>query len=98
LNRVIETIEKTPAFPVPLQLRNAPTGLMKELGYSLGYQHAHGDPNALTDMTCLPEELAGSTFYEPTSRGFEEKLQDRLRWLKNKRSERQSDRRDTAEG
>jgi putative ATPase len=98
LNRVIETIEKTPAFPVPLQLRNAPTGLMKELGYSLGYQHAHGDPDALTDMTCLPEELAGSTFYEPTSRGFEEKLQDRLRWLKNKRSERQSDRRDTAEG
>jgi putative ATPase len=59
---------------------------MKQMGYSKGYQHAHKDPDAITDMTCLPEALSGYRFYEPTDRGFEQKLRERLAWLTNKRA------------
>jgi putative ATPase len=86
LNKVDAVIESTPAPPVPLHLRNAPTGLMKQLGYAKGYQHAHANPDALTDMACLPESLAGLRFYEPTDRGFEQKLRERLDWLARKRA------------
>ena len=86
LNKVDALIEKTPAQPVPMHLRNAPTGLMKQMGYSKGYQHAHKAPDAVTDMNCLPEALAGWRFYEPTERGFEQKLRERLAWLTEKRS------------
>lgn len=86
LNRVDAVIESTPAAPVPLHLRNAPTGLMKQLGYSKGYQHAHANPEAVTAMTCLPEALLGTRFYEPTDRGFEQKLRERLDWLATKRA------------
>jgi putative ATPase len=60
--------------PVPMHLRNAPTKLMKELGYSKGYKYAHNYSDAKTDMQCMPEELAGRQYYEPTDRGFEGKL------------------------
>jgi putative ATPase len=79
-------IESTPAAPVPLHLRNAPTGLMKQLGYAKGYQHAHVNPDAITDMACLPESLSGQKFYEPTNRGFEQKLRERLDWLTARRT------------
>jgi putative ATPase len=85
-NKVDAVIESTPAAPVPLQLRNAPTGLMKQLGYSKGYLHAHASPDAVTDMACLPEALSGYRFYEPTDRGFEQKLGERLAWLAKKRT------------
>jgi putative ATPase len=85
MNRIRDTIQTTIAEPVPMHLRNAPTGLMKELGYAKGYRHAHQEPDAVTDMTCLPPSLAGHRFYEPTNRGFEQKLQDRLRWLEERR-------------
>src|SRR3954447_2591538 len=85
LNSVNSVIESTPAASVPLQLRNAPTGLMRELGYSKGYKHAHQQEDAVTDMECLPEPLAGASFYRPTDRGFEQKLSERLDWLKKKR-------------
>jgi putative ATPase len=87
LNRANSTIESTPAFPVPLQLRNAPTRLMKEMGYAKGYKHAHKTENALTDMQCLPEPLANLTFYTPSNRGFEVKLAERLDWIKKNREE-----------
>jgi putative ATPase len=60
--------------PVPLHLRNAPTKLMKEIGYSKGYKYAHDYDDATTDMTCLPDELRGRVYYEPTNRGFEAKF------------------------
>jgi putative ATPase len=84
-NKVDTVIETTPAPPVPLHLRNAPTGLMKQMGYSKGYQHAHNEPDAITNMTCLPDALAGYHFYEPTNRGFEQKLRERLEWLSERR-------------
>jgi putative ATPase len=62
------------AEPVPLHLRNAPTALMKELEYGKGYQYAHDAPGAVTDMTCLPESLAGRRYYQPTDRGEERTL------------------------
>lgn len=85
LNKANGTIEATVAEPVPLHLRNAPTKLMKEMGYARGYQHAHKEKDAVTAMQCLPESLAGSVFYEPTERGFEQRIRERLEWLRKAR-------------
>lgn len=75
------------AEPVPLHLRNAPTKLMKELGYSAGYQHAHNQADAVVDMPCLPPGLEGTQFYEPTNRGVEAKIRERLADWRTKRSQ-----------
>ena len=85
LKAVTQIIESTRAEPVPMQLRNAPTTLMKNLGYSRGYQHAHQQENGLSDMPCLPDSLVDQSFYRPTDRGFEQKLSERLIWIKNNR-------------
>jgi putative ATPase len=82
LNRANSTIETTVAEPVPMHLRNAPTRLMKEMGYAAGYKHAHKETDAVTDMECMPASLAGTTFYEPTDRGFEKRLREHLEWLR----------------
>jgi putative ATPase len=74
------------AQPVPLHLRNAPTKLMKDLDYAKGYQYAHNDADAVTDMSCLPPALAGRTYYRPTDRGFEQEIKKRLaRWQEIKK-------------
>jgi putative ATPase len=74
---------------VPLHLRNAPTPLMKGLGYGREYQHAHADAEGVTGMECLPPSLKDRTYYEPTDRGFERELRDRLaRWRALKESAR----------
>jgi putative ATPase len=78
LNRVMEAVEKRVAEPVPFHLRNAPTGAMKQWGYGAGYQHAHKLEDALPDMECLPESLVGTRFYEPTNRGLEQRISERL--------------------
>ena len=66
------------AQPVPLHLRNAPTKLMKDLAYGKGYRYAHDEADAVTDMSCLPDNLAGRKYYEPTERGFEKEIKRRL--------------------
>ncbi|HET9369481.1 MAG TPA: replication-associated recombination protein A [Vicinamibacterales bacterium] len=66
------------ASPVPLHLRNAPTKLMKELGYGEGYKYAHDEPDAVASMSCLPEHLEGRRYYEPTDRGVEARLKEAL--------------------
>ncbi len=86
LNKVNATIDSTVAEPVPFHLRNAPTRLMKELGYAKGYQHAHKQENAVAKMQCLPAGLAGKSFYEPTNRGFEQRVRERLDWLRQQRN------------
>ncbi len=73
------------AEPVPLQLRNAPTRLMKDLGYGSGYQHAHQSADAVVGMKCLPPGLEGTEFYQPTNRGMEAKIRERLEDWKKKR-------------
>jgi putative ATPase len=85
LNKVNAIIESTVAPPVPLHLRNAPTRLMKQMGYSKDYMHAHNQPDAVTDMQCLPDSLSDAVFYQPTDRGFEQKLRERLEWLNKRR-------------
>ncbi len=85
LNKVNLAIDTTVAEPVPLHLRNAPTRLMKEIGYAKGYRHAHLEQNAVTDMQCLPDGLVGTIFYQPTNRGFEQRVQERLNWLRKQR-------------
>jgi putative ATPase len=78
------------ADPVPLHLRNAPTKLMKQLDYGKGYQYAHNEREAIADMECLPESLAGRSYYRPTDRGFEKELKRRLDgWEKIKLERRQ---------
>lgn len=83
LNRANGTVETTVAQPVPLHLRNAPTKLMKEMGYAKGYRHAHRERDAVTNMQCLPENLVGTIFYEPTERGFEQRIRERLERLRS---------------
>jgi putative ATPase len=90
LNKVNATLENTVASPVPLHLRNAPTPLMKQMEYSKDYKHAHNQPDAVTDMRCLPDSLFDAVFYEPTDRGFEQKLHERLQWLNKTRSKKGS--------
>lgn len=70
--------EKMLAEPVPLHIRNAPTGLMKELGYGDGYQYAHDFEEKITDMQCLPDSLQDRTYYHPTTMGSEAKVKMRL--------------------
>jgi len=86
LNRVMEAVEKRVAEPVPFHLRNAPTGAMKQWGYGAGYQHAHKLEDALPDMECLPESLVGTRFYEPTRRGLEQRIAERLEEIRSRKS------------
>jgi putative ATPase len=64
--------------PVPYHLRNAPTDLMRRVGYGRGYVYAHDEKEGLAEMDCLPTELGGRSFYKPTQRGFEARLAERL--------------------
>ena len=85
LNAARETIANSPNDPVPMQLRNAPTSSMKEWGYGAGYQHAHQYDDALNSMECLPERLRGTIFYEPTERGVEQRISQRLKEIREYR-------------
>jgi putative ATPase len=71
-------LQSSMAEPVPLHIRNAATGLMKNLGYGKGYHYAHDHEDKVTDMTCLPESLAGRIYYHPTDQGFEARIRQRL--------------------
>jgi putative ATPase len=75
---VLDDVHKTEADPVPLHLRNAVTGLMKNVGYGQGYKYAHNFEEKVTDMSCLPDNLANRTWYKPTDQGFEQRLRARL--------------------
>jgi len=73
-------------LPVPLHLRNAPTPLMKGLGYGSGYRYPHDYEAATVEQQYLPDELAGREYYEPTDRGREREIGERLRaWRGSRR-------------
>src|SRR5882762_2562053 len=78
-------VERTAAEPVPLHLRNAPTGLMKGLGYGQGYQYAHDLEDKVADMRCLPDNLSDRVYYRPTSEGVEKRIRERLEEIKRLR-------------
>src|SRR4051812_13666360 len=86
LTAAMEAARAHPAAGVPMHIRNAPTRLMKELGYHEGYQYAHSVPEAYIPQVYLPDELAGTTFYEPGPFGFEKEIAKRLAWWEELRS------------
>ncbi|MDX3775133.1 replication-associated recombination protein A [Chromatiaceae bacterium AAb-1] len=81
-NQVRQLVADSPAYDVPLHLRNAPSKLMKQLGYGEGYRYAHNEPGAYAaGERYLPQELAGQQFYQPSERGMEKQLAEKLRYL-----------------
>ena len=83
--RAKDDAQKTMKEPVPLQIRNAVTKLMKELDYGKNYRYAHDEENAITDMVCLPECIQDHVYYEPSAYGSEEKVQRRMQQLEQLR-------------
>ena len=75
---VVSDVENTRNDPVPLHIRNAPTGLMKQLGYGKGYQYAHDLEDKVADMDCLPESLKGRKYYHAQETGEEAEIKRRL--------------------
>jgi putative ATPase len=83
---VKEEIEHSGSQPVPLHLRNAPTRLMKKLGYSHGYLYPHNYPDGWVEQEYLPQQLKRRTFYRPTGRGFEKEIRGRMTKQRSKKS------------
>lgn len=79
MNAAMEAVERHPDAPVPLRLRNATTSLMRAWGYGKGYRYAHDYEGGFTEMECLPDDLAGTEFYDPTDRGLERQIRERMR-------------------
>jgi putative ATPase len=87
---VLGEVEHTRQEPVPLHLRNAPTRLMKELGYAKGYRYAHDEEDRIANMDCLPDSLKGRTYYHPTQEGREKLLAQRMEEIRQIRARKRS--------
>ena len=91
IDSALNDVRNRPADPVPLHIRNAPTRLMKDLGYGKGYEYAEGTEEKITRMECLPDSLKGRRYYEPGDRGNEVYYRKRLdgirEWREGKREE-----------
>ena len=81
-------VTERPVEEVPLHLRNAPTELMRRMGYAEGYKYAHDYEGAVTDMACLPEALRGRKYYRPTQRGLEQRIAQHLERNRDLRASR----------
>lgn len=81
----LEDVKKKGALPVPLHIRNAPTGLMKKLGYGKGYKYPHNYEGANIEQDYLPDALKGRTYYNPTDRGYDKEIRERL--IKSKKQD-----------
>jgi putative ATPase len=84
------TVEERPADPVPMAIRNAPTKLMKGLGYGSGYVYAHDTEEGTAGLDCLPEALAGTELYVPKGEGFEAELKRRRQEIRGRREKAQA--------
>ncbi len=85
-NNVKKAVKNSGALPVPFHIRNAPTGLMKDLGYGKGYKYAHDYKEAYTAQEYLPEKLKGRRFYFPSDRGYEKTIKVRLeKWRRQRK-------------
>jgi putative ATPase len=83
----MQAARETPGAPVPLHIRNAPTDLMKELGYGVGYRYDPDEPHGVAAQAYLPDVLKGCSFYRPGRFGHEETIRKRLEWWTRKREE-----------
>ncbi|HWI41689.1 MAG TPA: replication-associated recombination protein A, partial [Verrucomicrobiae bacterium] len=81
IDAALSEVRKSGALPVPLHIRNAPTRLMKELGYGSGYRYAHASEEGYLPQEHLPDELAGRKFYRPTRHGYERNISERLEFI-----------------
>src|ERR1700723_76227 len=81
-NAVLQDVEQSAAESVPLHLRNAPTSLMKGLGYGKNYQYSHDSEAKVADMQCLPDSLRDRVYYRPTNEGVEKRIRERLEEIK----------------
>lgn len=80
--QVRELVRQSPSYEVPMHLRNAPTALQKQLGHGAEYRYSHDEPGAVSPgQQYLPDELRGMQFYQPTDRGLERQLAEKLRYL-----------------
>jgi putative ATPase len=95
---VMQDVAETRNEPVPLHLRNAPTRLMKGMGYGKGYEYAHDLEAGRSDQAHLPPNLEGRVYYEPTRRGFEQTIGERLAWREERRREAGGGRQETGGG
>ncbi len=84
INAAIAAVKSTGALPVPLHLRNAPTGLAKSLGHGAEYRYPHDHPGHIVAQQYLPDALVGTTFYTPTNQGAEKTIGERLAWWKQR--------------
>ena len=87
-------VRQSGALPVPHHLRNAPTGLMKELGYGKDYQYAHNHENSVVTQKHLPEALGDTSYYRPKESGYEKTIQERLDWWASQRVKKHKERED----
>jgi putative ATPase len=89
---VQQIVKRSGSLPVPFHIRNAPTRLMKEIGYGKDYKYAHNYNEGYTDQEYLPEKIRGQVFYEPTGRGYEKIIKERLDgWRRLKAKAQQAD-------
>ncbi|MDY0269200.1 replication-associated recombination protein A [Trichloromonas sp.] len=86
IDQALAEVRKSGALPVPLHIRNAPTRLMKELGYHQGYQYAHDFAGGVADQQHLPDRLRGKIFYRPTERGYEKTISERMAYYRELRN------------
>jgi putative ATPase len=86
--KVKREVARRPGLSIPMAIRNAPTDLMKEAGYGEGYRYAHDEEGAVADLECLPDELVGTRFYEPTEYGWEARIAERMEEIRKLRTGR----------
>ncbi len=85
LNAAVADVHAKGDLPVPKHLRNAPTNLMKDLGYADGYRYDHEFEHHFSGQPCMPEKLDGREYYQPTAEGLEARLKERLEWIRRRR-------------
>ena len=85
IDAALSEVRTSGALPVPLHIRNAPTKLMKELGYGSGYKYAHDSTEGYVTQEYLPDQLSGRKFYNPAGHGYEKMINERMEWLKGKK-------------
>jgi len=95
--KAMKDVEMSPYEPVPLQIRNAVTKLMKEIGYGRDYAYAHDFEFGTTDMETLPEKLRGRRYYEPGAFGFEKDIQKRIAWWESVKAKIRAGKKDSAD-
>ena len=85
IDQALAEVRQSGALPVPMQIRNAPTSLMKGLGYGKGYRYPHDHAGGVVAQGYLPEQIAGKRFYQPKESGYEKSIKERMEWIKGER-------------